>query len=173
MWPKRRREEEANIITSETQNEWQYVETIEIGKNTYKYHEHHQAEYSLVLSHRQFKLTSTEIDLELQCPDDDPSFRRVKVLYDAVWVMPTLRDGGQYTILLREREGRQPKSDSDDEGTPDPEIRPCFNVVDLSKVQYCYDRLCVHYRAALGIGFYNVVEKLFMSALGDCQHVHH
>ena len=29
------------------------------------------------------------------------------------------------------------------------------------------DCLCVHYRAALGIGFYNAVEKLFMSALGD------
>ena len=39
--------------------------------------------------------------------------------------------------------------------------------VHVSKVQYCYDRLCVHYRAALGIGFYNVVGKLFMSALGD------
>ena len=89
------------------------------------------------------------------------------MLYDAVWVMPTLRDGGEYTIVQKEREGRRPKSDSDDEGIPDPEIHPCFSIGDLSNVQYCYDHLCVHYQAALGIGFYNAVGKLFMTALGD------
>lgn len=170
LWPKRRRKNEANIVSGPSEYAWNLVEHIEVGEEEFSYVEHHGFHLKMKLSLNVVNLSDSQQTFELPLPLHLPDevYPRAKVLLDAVRSLPNLSDEDRYEITACGSAGRSAQpSDSDDESITYPSSPPPFSPAELAVVNYVFEYLRRAYVAATTIGYYNCTGKLFFRCLLD------
>ena len=168
MWPKRVKEEEANVISAQREGLWASVESVTISGKQLEYREQKDCEYNLILCNSLFEITSAQGTATLACkPLREELFLKAKFLYEEVLAFSNMEKATDYTLRTYARKARPAEPDSEDEDIPEPAIVPAFDETELVIVNSIFKHLFTAYERALVLGLFNCVGKAFVDALGE------
>jgi len=157
--------EAANRIIGKVKDDWSTVELLQIGERQFHYRQMKNCSADVVLVLNRFTVMCSTTTVSLPIKTNDAYSCRAKFLANQV---DMLLEEGKFVIRQREqRPGRQAGSDSDDEGIPDPEIRPLFTPGEMAVVQYNFDKLKFSYLAVREVGCYNEPGKHFVCQFAE------
>ena len=168
MWPKRVKEEEANVISAQREGLWASVESVTISGKQLEYREQKDCEYNLILCNSLFEITSAQGTATLACkPLREELFLKAKFLYEEVLAFSNMEKATDYTLRTYARKARPAEPDSEDEDIPEPAIVPAFDETELVIVNSIFKRLFTAYERALVLGLFNCVGKALWMLLGS------
>ena len=99
MWPKRVKEEEANVISAQREGLWASVESVTISGKQLEYREQKDCEYNLILCNSLFEITSAQGTATLACkPLREELFLKAKFLYEEVLAFSNMEKATDYTL---------------------------------------------------------------------------